>query len=82
MSRPRFLVVIDADRCKACKLCIEFCPRDVLALAEELNALGHHPAYAARPEDCIGCQACVLMCPEVAIELYARPAEPQEVEAQ
>jgi 2-oxoglutarate ferredoxin oxidoreductase subunit delta len=81
MTRPAFLLVIDAERCKACELCIEFCPKQVLELGPSFNRLGHHPAVAVRIGDCIGCQACVLMCPDACIELYRLPREKAPAEA-
>ncbi|MCX7599517.1 MAG: 4Fe-4S binding protein [Armatimonadetes bacterium] len=72
MNKPDFLLLIDEERCKGCELCIEFCPKGVLALASSFNRFGHHPAMVVRQEDCSGCQACVTMCPDACIELYRR----------
>ncbi len=81
MKAPSFVVVIDADRCKACGQCIEYCPRGALAPAERMNRLGYHPVEVKYQDKCIGCQACVIMCPEAAIELYRRPVKSREVDA-
>ena len=78
-TSDKFVVIIDADLCKGCKLCVDFCPRDVLRLSDKINRLGYHPAVAAAVERCIGCQACVLVCPEGAIELYRGCAAAEEV---
>jgi 2-oxoglutarate ferredoxin oxidoreductase subunit delta len=72
MSEPKFVVVIDAEDCKGCSLCIDFCPRNVLELVHELNRMGYHPACAVRVEDCSGCQACAQMCPEGGVTIYRR----------
>ncbi|MBC7286823.1 MAG: 4Fe-4S dicluster domain-containing protein [Armatimonadetes bacterium] len=69
-SKPNYVIVIDADRCKACGLCITFCPANVLALGEQLNRYGYHPVVAVKPDDCTGCRSCVIMCPDVCIEIY------------
>lgn len=61
--------IIDIDRCKGCGLCVSVCPKDVLALSDQVNAKGYFPAYQARPEKCIFCTACCLMCPDVAITI-------------
>ena len=67
----RFRVQIDADRCKSCMLCVDFCPKDVLEMTtDRLNAKGVTYAESVRPDQCIGCMACALMCPDAAIELY------------
>ena len=60
---------IDSDRCKGCGLCVEVCPKHVLEISEEVNARGYFPAFQARPEDCIHCSACCIMCPDVAITI-------------
>ncbi len=69
----RFQVVIDANRCKGCRLCVDFCPKDVIEMTtDRLNAKGVTYAVVAREDQCIGCMACTLMCPDAAVELYKR----------
>lgn len=56
--------------CKACELCIEFCPDDVLALDKDyINTSGYHPISAINPEKCNGCGICALMCPDMVIDV-------------
>ncbi|MDR1640324.1 MAG: 4Fe-4S dicluster domain-containing protein [Clostridiales bacterium] len=63
-------VTISSERCKGCGLCVDVCPKKVLALSTGvLNQKGFHPAEAARPQDCIGCAFCGLMCPDVCIKV-------------
>jgi 2-oxoglutarate ferredoxin oxidoreductase subunit delta len=70
-GKAKFRVQIDADRCKSCRLCVDFCPKQVLGMTtDRLNAKGVTFAESVRPEQCIGCMACTLMCPDAAIELY------------
>jgi 2-oxoglutarate ferredoxin oxidoreductase subunit delta len=64
-----YLHQIDRDRCKGCGLCVAVCPKNVLELMKDLNAKGYFPAYQARPEDCIHCAICCVMCPDVAISI-------------
>jgi 2-oxoglutarate ferredoxin oxidoreductase subunit delta len=63
-------IVINADRCTGCGLCVEFCPKKNLRLAEELNARGIHTAERCEGTPCTGCKICVLMCPAAALSLY------------
>lgn len=49
--------------CKACGICIAFCPKKVLDPDDE------HRPLPARPEDCSACRLCEFMCPDFAIEV-------------
>ena len=69
-------VRINAEGCKACLLCIDFCPRGCLVVSGELNSRGFHPAAFKAGADCRGCKICALMCPDVCIEIYRDDAEP------
>lgn len=63
-------IKINQEFCKGCMLCIGVCPKQVLALGDELNNKGNKFVIAARQEDCVGCKSCATMCPEGAIALY------------
>ena len=67
--------IIDSDRCKGCGLCVDICPKNVLELSKQVNTKGYFPVYQARPEDCIFCSACCIMCPDVAITITAMAEE-------
>jgi 2-oxoglutarate ferredoxin oxidoreductase subunit delta len=60
-------VVIDAAYCKGCEICIHFCSKQVLELAEDVNSMGYHPPVAVNEEKCSGCRQCELFCPDFAI---------------
>jgi len=52
--------------CKACGICVAFCPQDVLARDE-----AGYP-YVKSPEKCINCGWCELRCPDFAITVYKK----------
>ena len=59
-----------SDLCKGCGLCVAFCPKGLLVLAQDkINAKGHHPAEITDQEKCIGCAFCATMCPDCIIKV-------------
>ena len=50
--------------CKGCDICVAFCPRKVFTLSSETVK-----AEVTRPEKCIICGLCQLLCPDFAIDL-------------
>jgi 2-oxoglutarate ferredoxin oxidoreductase subunit delta len=64
---PRGEVRIIADRCKGCGFCVEYCPKDVLALSEEFNRKGYHPPRVVKSGECVNCNLCEMICPDFAI---------------
>jgi 2-oxoglutarate ferredoxin oxidoreductase subunit delta len=69
-------VTINEERCKGCSLCVNFCPKQTLAIAEHLNPKGYYPAEQVKKEACIGCSFCVRMCPDVAIAVFREEKQP------
>lgn len=56
------------ERCKACELCVKYCPQDTLALDKtNINPMGYHPITVARADSCNGCGICAMMCPDLVI---------------
>lgn len=77
LKPSRGQIEVSNERCKGCRFCIEFCPKHVMEESNAFNSKGYHPAYAARPEDCVNCGLCELLCPEFAIKVT--PAEEEKV---
>ncbi len=69
-QRPRAQVIIFGLWCKGCRLCVEFCPRGVLAMDDD-----DHPVVV-HPERCTACHWCDTHCPDLAI--VVRRIETQE----
>ena len=63
-------IKINRELCKGCELCIDVCPKGILALGDQVNAKGNKFVVAEDPGSYIGCCSCSTMCPEAAIELY------------
>lgn len=61
---------LNENHCKGCELCVQACPRDVLAMGSNINALGYRPASIVDAEKCTGCKACALVCPEVCFTIW------------
>ncbi len=59
-------LIINEEACKGCGLCVEVCPKKILALhKEKLNTRGYHPIAITDDEACISCASCARMCPDV-----------------
>ena len=61
-------LTIRTERCKGCGLCVNACPKGILAIAaDKINKKGYSPAYMQDSEKCIGCAFCATMCPDCII---------------
>ena len=75
-SAPRGTVVIDAERCKGCELCIPACPPKVLRMSSKRNESGY--LLPELLEGCTGCNACLMVCPDFCFEVYKFESPPSE----
>lgn len=59
----KYSVDIQTPWCKACGICIEFCPANVLGADHDGKAT------VLNVEDCTGCRLCEYRCPDFAIKV-------------
>lgn len=55
--------------CKGCGICVHFCPKKIILLAEHRNNQGYNPATIHEMEQCSGCAICARVCPDVVITI-------------
>ena len=61
-------LIFQMDRCKGCGLCVNACPKGLLAIAKDkINKKGYSPAEMTDQDACIGCAFCATMCPDCII---------------
>lgn len=61
-------ITVNESLCKGCEMCVNACPKGIIALAmDRINQKGYHPAALTDPDGCIGCKSCAIMCPDVCI---------------
>ena len=68
VERGIYRILVYRELCKACGLCVAWCPQQVL----EPDA--HAYPIAAHPDRCVNCKACERHCPDLAIEVI--PPQP------
>lgn len=67
---PSGFVTFEDDRCKGCGLCVDACPKKIVALdGSRINSKGYNPAYVTDMSACIACGFCAMMCPDVVIRV-------------
>ncbi len=62
VEKKKPVVIIKAEFCKGCDICVQFCPTNVLAMDKLV-------AVVVKPDACTGCMMCELLCPDFAIKV-------------
>lgn len=74
MNRKINSIKIDKNKCKACYLCIEVCPKKLIKKGTEANSLGAFTVEFCDPNnECLGCAMCAVRCPDLAITEVTKP---------
>ncbi len=60
-----YVITIDVEKCQACGDCVDTCPSEMLALAEEGGK--KYAMMKGSVDDCLGCFSCQETCEEGAI---------------
>ena len=60
-ARKKWAIDINKKWCKACRICVEFCPKKVL----DTDEFGK--AEVGDIKQCTGCGLCEMRCPDFAI---------------
>lgn len=60
-------LTFEEERCKGCGLCINACPKKILALSDKINRRGYRPVECKEIANCIACAFCARMCPDAVI---------------
>ncbi len=69
MAKIQGDIDVDIERCKGCEVCIDACPKDVIAMAKSVNGKGYHYMEKIN-NNCIGCSNCAIVCPDGVITVY------------
>lgn len=71
-EKKQFTVVVNALACKACGYCAGTCPKNVFEPGNNLNSAGYNFMTVTAEDQCIGCLACVMVCPDFAVTVEER----------
>ncbi len=63
MAKKNYLVTVNNKTCKACGVCVAFCPVSVFSTDDDDRAV------VVATERCTGCGQCELLCPDFCVEV-------------
>ena len=65
-------VIIDENLCLGCGYCVMACKRGCLEITgDTMSTKGFLLPILSKPDECNACGSCAVMCPTLAIEVYA-----------
>jgi 2-oxoglutarate ferredoxin oxidoreductase subunit delta len=56
--------IVDESKCAGCGTCVDICPMQVFEMDKKKKK-----SVVKKPNDCIGCRACEVQCPQGAIKV-------------
>ncbi len=66
LKKKYYNVSFYLDWCKACGICIAFCPKQIIKVRKSGKP------YIEEPDLCIGCRFCEIHCPDFAVNVKDR----------
>ena len=70
MAKFKGEIVIDVEKCKGCHVCIPACSPNCIGASPKVNSKGYNYAVMEKPDACIGCANCAIVCPDAVITVY------------
>ncbi|CZE48001.1 2-oxoglutarate-acceptor oxidoreductase subunit OorD [Campylobacter geochelonis] len=68
IEQPKDAAVwVDESRCKACNICVDYCPSGTLAMRYDPYSIQGMMIEVLDSNSCIGCRDCETHCPDFAI---------------